>query len=425
MKPLAVYRCLLALSLAALATPGATPQAAAGDGELLGERPYRFPAYDEAYGYTRIDGSRDAIDKYWSRDEYERAVGDERFEFQKLLYRSDGLAVVAYVYKPRVTTEALPTIVFNRGSGVHSDIAPVLIPYFHRLASQGFVVIAPMYRQSDGGEGIDANGGDDVNDLLNLLPVIRALHFADAGNIFMTGESRGAMMVYQAIREGFPMRAAAVWGGYSDLQPLLDAQPGLFEYARKHWPGFTGDALPAEIARRSVLRWAEKITVPILLMHGESDGSVPVEHTYNLARELQANQRLYSLIVFADDNHLLQRNQEERDRAAVRWFRNYDSRAETARLRYLETEASERDINDVGYSLLRRGRYSDALAVFEIGTGRFPGSVNAHDSLAEALAQSGDYENAIAVYARAIELSTDIDETERLRESIATLERRQ
>ena len=70
------------------------PQAVAGttreDGAFLGVRPYTFPGYADAYGYTRLDGSQDAIQKYWTEDEYKRAIADEQFEFQKLLYASDG-----------------------------------------------------------------------------------------------------------------------------------------------------------------------------------------------------------------------------------------------------------------------------------------------------------------------------------------------
>jgi hypothetical protein len=41
--------------------------------------------------------------------------------------------------------------------------------------------------------------------------------------------------------------------------------------------------------------------------------------------------------------------------------------------------------------LLRRGRNDEAVEVFQIGVQRFPESTNAHDSLGEALAQSGIY----------------------------------
>jgi dienelactone hydrolase len=413
---------LVILALGPGAWPSTLPaQPAPADGALLGERPYTFPPYEQAYGYTRIDGTQDAIEKYWSKDEYDAAISDTRFEFRKLIYSSNGLRVEAYVNKPRRTDVALPTIVFNRGSGVHKDIAPVLIPYFHRLAEEGFVVIAPMYRQSDGGDGCDANGGDDLHDLLNVLPLIESLPYADAGDIFMTGESRGAMMVYQAIREGFPMRAAAVWGGFTDLGLLMRASPELSAYAAEHWPGFDAEDPDADIERRSAIRWPERINVPILLMHGERDGSVPVEHTYVLARELQRLNRLYGLMVFADDDHILSRSQVERDRASVMWFRRFSSQAEAEMIEFLRTTASERDVTRRGYSLLARGRLDDAIAIFRLNVERFPGSSNAHDSLGEALAMSGDTAGARDSYQRALRLATEESEKERIRRVIESL----
>ena len=394
------------------------------DGTILGARPYEFPAYVDAYGYTRFDGTQDAIEKYWTRDEYEHALTDERFQFQKLLYASDGLSVVAYVLGPVGATTPLPTIVFNRGSGAHKDIAPVLMPYMHRLAQEGYLVIAPMYRQTDGGEGIDANGGDDLNDLLNILPVIRALPYADENNIFMTGESRGATMVYQAIRENFPMRAAAVWGGFTDLQVLLEQQPMMVEYAKQNWPGF-GDDLQASVERRSAIYWPESFGIPVLLMHGESDGSIAVSQTLDLAGKLQQAGKLYGLIVFADDNHILHRSQLERDRASLNWFRKFDAQAAAEQQQFLQTAATERDITDRGYSLLRRGRNDEAVEVFQIGVQRFPESTNAHDSLGEALAQSGDVTGALGSYEKALDLADSDSERTRIRNILAELKSRQ
>jgi len=396
-------------------------QSSVADGTLLGARPYTFPSYADAYGYTRFNGSQDAIDKYWTEDEYESAVADERFEFQKLQYASDGLTVIAYVYKPREASAALPTIVFNRGSGWHKDIAPVLVPYFHRLAQEGFVVIAPMYRQTDGGEGSDANGGDDVDDLMNILPVIVALPYADADNIFMTGESRGAMMVYQAIREDFPMRAAAVWGGFTDMQPLMDAQPAMVQYAQQNWPGFGANNMQESIEKRSAIYWPEAFDVPVLFMHGESDGAIPVGQTYNLVQKLQELDRLYGLIVFADDNHILSRSELERDRASVQWFRRFNSQSAAAFTEFLHTTATVRDLNDHAWSLYRRGRLEDAVDVLRIGVERFPESSNIHDSYGEALAMTGDKSGAIESYARALELSVGDSEHDRITGILATL----
>ena len=185
------------------------------DGALVERKTYRFPPYEQAVQATDVE-------RYADKATYEAAVNDNRFEFQKLRYLSDGLKVVAYLYKPKGTDgRKLPAIIFNRPSGVHEDIAPELISLFHRLAGEGFVVVAPMLRQSDGGEGRDELGGADVDDLMNALPLAKSLGFVDMDNLFMYGASRGGMMTYQAINRAFPVKAAAVFGAFTLTASLL------------------------------------------------------------------------------------------------------------------------------------------------------------------------------------------------------------
>jgi dienelactone hydrolase len=296
------------------------------DGEFLRIRPYSFPTYENAYGYTRFDRSQDAIQKYWSKDEYSNAVSDSLYEFQKLIYSSDGYEVVTYVYKPKhIEGNPLPTIIFNRGSSTHNDLAPVLIPLMNRLAKKGFVVFAPMYRQSDGGEGKDHMGGNDVHDLLNMVPLLETLKYVDMENIFMSGESRGAMMTLQAIKERFPMKAAAIWGAFYDMEKI--SNPQLLEFAKQNW-GFSSINPSEDFKKRSVAYWPEKITTPLLIMHGERDNSIPTQNALDIASSLQKNNRLYSLIIFAGDNHILSRNQLERDTKSIEWFEKFNSDAE-------------------------------------------------------------------------------------------------
>jgi dipeptidyl aminopeptidase/acylaminoacyl peptidase len=118
----------------------ASSAGAAKDGALVDQKAYNFPSYEQAVQTTDVE-------RYTDKDSYEAAVKDTRFEFQKLTYFSDGLKVIAYVYKPRQTNgRKFPVIIFNRGSVVRGDIAPELISFFHRLAYEGFVVLAPMLR---------------------------------------------------------------------------------------------------------------------------------------------------------------------------------------------------------------------------------------------------------------------------------------
>lgn len=288
------------------------------DGLVIERKIYDFPSFEKAAETTDVG-------KYTSKESYEKAVADRHFELQKLKYMSDGLKVVAYLYKPkRVEGKGLPAIIFNRGGAIRGDIAPELVAFFHRLASEGFVILAPMYRQSDGGEGRDEIGGADVNDLMNVIPLARSLGFIDVNNLFMYGESRGGMMTYQAIKRDFPVNAAAVFGAFTDLEALMAFRPDVYPQAmlKKLWPDFE-TRKDAIIKIRSASYWPEQLDAPLLIMHGGNDKSVSASQSLALAQQLQKLGKTYELIVYAQDNHFLSRNQDDRDRRALTWFKRH------------------------------------------------------------------------------------------------------
>lgn len=299
-------RLLLALSLG-VATP--VLSAASRDGQILDTAAYTFPAYDKVEG----------IEFYASRAEYEAAVGDSAFHFNKLKYLSDGLKVVAYLYQPtQLSTKKLPLIIFNRGSGPAGDSAPLLISLFHRLAAQGFMVLAPQYRGSDGGEGKDEIGGADLDDIKNVFPLATALGFVDINNVFMYGESRGGMMTYQSIRDAFPINAAAVFGAFTDLE-IMNQSPYVQKVIPQIWPDY-GAHKDEIIRRRSAKYWPEKFSVPVLIMNGGADEQVDPGQPLQLALQLQQLGKTYGLMIYAGDNHFLQANREDRDQKALAWF---------------------------------------------------------------------------------------------------------
>jgi len=66
--------------------------------------------------------------------------------------------------------------------------------------------------------------------------------------------------------------------------------------------------------------------------------------------------------------------------------------------------ASEAGMNGLGYNFLGDRKYADAIAILRMNTEDFPNSANTYDSLAEALAKSGDIKLAAAMYAKALEV---------------------
>jgi pimeloyl-ACP methyl ester carboxylesterase len=79
--------------------------------------------------------------------------------------------------------------------------------------------------------------------------------------------------------------------------------------------------------------------------------------------------------------------------------------ANSARRREVNYRHSEDDLNSWGYALLHQNEPHKALEVFRLNTTLYPGSWNAHDSLAEAYEELGDRDQARKHYERAVELN--------------------
>jgi len=65
---------------------------------------------------------------------------------------------------------------------------------------------------------------------------------------------------------------------------------------------------------------------------------------------------------------------------------------------------NERNINRLGYDLLGRKRYKEAIAVFQMNAQDFPKSANTFDSLADAQFKAGDLPHALDNYRRALDV---------------------
>lgn len=308
------------LGFLALCLGGPPPQAVeppAAAGPVIREvRSVVWPAY-EAYPRMRFYAPTPA--------EYARATGDPTFLMERVTYRSDGLDVHAYLYRPARPPEdrKLPVVIFNRGSYVRDDFAPEVLMPGQRLAREGYLVVAPMLRGSGGAPGHDEMGGADLNDVFNLVAALDEIPYADTTRLYLYGESRGGIMSLLAAKRGFPARAIAVWGAITDMAAFLAADSPSRRLAATIWPGFPANE--AEIAEsRSAVRWPEKIGVPVLLMNGGADPQLSPLHAMRLATELQRLGRPYELKIFHGENHSITGRAQERDEDAIRWFRRFD-----------------------------------------------------------------------------------------------------
>lgn len=247
---------------------------------------------------------------------------------QRITYLSDGLRVKGYLVES-VHGKNLPVVIYNRGgfgpAFVLTDTTATL--FLGPIAQQGYVVIASQYRGNAGGEGHDEGGGEDINDVLNLIPLLEEYPRADAERIGMYGWSRGGMMTFLALTRTDQIRAAVIGGASGDLFTDLPERPDFerFEQLLAYLiPDYEQDPEKA-LRERSAIYWAEKLhkDTPILYLHGTADWRSSASSAIRMAGKLYEVKQPFRFILFEGGDHGLNEHFREVDYQIITWLNRY------------------------------------------------------------------------------------------------------
>lgn len=276
----------------------------------------------------------DAFAKRFARADIERR--QQQIDCRIFVYESDGHLVEGVMLQPRIATtvtEKLPVIIYNRGGNakfgywMYPAIHIALMP----LAEQGYIVVASQYRgASSFPSGITAQplldqfGGNDVNDIKNLLPIIQGMPDTDSSRIAMKGASRGGMMSYLAARDMPQLKALIVEAGVTDLEASLAVRQSMENIYTRFIPNYATEKT-AQLKARSVLHWLNKLPpqLPILLLHGDKDVRVEVAQSQTLAKALADKGHPHKLVVYPGADHGLNPNRAEADAETAAWLKKY------------------------------------------------------------------------------------------------------
>ncbi|OJJ21747.1 hypothetical protein BKI52_14695 [marine bacterium AO1-C] len=274
---------------------------------------------------------------YYDSTYYEAFRQDEQVESFRILYKSDTAQVEGFLVKPKITKAKHPVIVYNRGgTGNYSKITEEWLPDFYDFVKQGFVVLVSNTRFTGKFGLYDQLGGIDLNDIEVLMNISQALPYCDLNNYFMLGLSRGGQMTYQLLkRNKYSVNAAAVIAGPANLVQSTRERPEFLEGWNDDTTGrylnYKGlkNILPhfkqnkaKYLQDRSAVYWADKINVPLLLLHSRQDGFVNVSSTLDLATQLQKYKKRYQLIIYDKKSHSLPvRYFPQRNQQIIQWFK--------------------------------------------------------------------------------------------------------
>ncbi|WP_159887383.1 alpha/beta hydrolase family protein [Paenibacillus puerhi] len=229
-----------------------------------------------------------------------------------LTYIAQGLKVKGYLAVPEGEGR-LPVAIFCRG-GIRK-VGMVRKRRIFSMARRGYAVFAPFYRGNEGGEGREDFAGEDRFDVYAALTMVRSLPEAAPGPVPLIGFSRGAMMALLAARDCPDAGPVVVWGGVSslfdtyeervDLRRMLKRVVG---HPKKQYEAYED---------RSPVYWADRLHVPLLIVHGTADEQVGVDHARKLALAMEAAGKDYAMELYDGLGHRFPKEEDERALDAV------------------------------------------------------------------------------------------------------------
>jgi dipeptidyl aminopeptidase/acylaminoacyl peptidase len=218
----------------------------------------------------------------------------------------DSLEIPAFLYMPN---SERPAVVVSVHGGPEGQTRPIFNAVTQYLVNQGYAVLAPNVRGSTG-YGRTYTHLDDVEkrmdsvaDLEAAVRWLRESGRVDGERIAVMGGSYGGFMVLAALTTYPDIWAAGVdIVGIANLETFL-RNTGAY---RRHWriPEYGDPDRDAELFRRiSPIHHVEKITAPLLVLHGDNDPRVPLSEAEQMVEALQRLDRPVRLMRFDDEGH--------------------------------------------------------------------------------------------------------------------------
>lgn len=205
-------------------------------------------------------------------------------ELHIVTYMCDGLKIKGLLAEPK-GNGCYDGFLYLRG-GI-KNVGMVRVGRIVQFASEGFVVMAPFYRGNQGGEGNEDFAGEDRQDAIAALEVLRQHPKVEKERIHVFGFSRGGVMaLFTAILTPF-IRSLVLWGGVTDMALTYEERKDL-RRMMKRVIGGTPQKYPERYKWRTPLYELDKVKAPVLLIHGKKDDNVSVEHAYKAEKELKA-----------------------------------------------------------------------------------------------------------------------------------------
>lgn len=273
----------------------------------------RVDSPTEGPAYALVDRTRHKGD--WIAEEYENLGEKDIAAKQSVAFKAaDGFALSGYLTLPNGRpAKGLPLVVLPHGGPEERD-EPGFDWWAQAYASVGYAVLQVNYRGSSGfgwdylAAGFGQWGRKMQTDLSDGVRYLAAQGTIDPKRVCIVGGSYGgyAALAGAAIDRSV-YRCAVSVAGVSDLKRMIARDS---EYAddngatiKRYWTRYMG---PQEkLAEISPLQQADKVTIPVMLIHGKDDTVVNYEQSQLMADALRKAGKEVEFVTLKKEDHWL------------------------------------------------------------------------------------------------------------------------
>jgi dipeptidyl aminopeptidase/acylaminoacyl peptidase len=260
-------------------------------------------------------------------------------DLKPIMWRSfDGMEIWGLLLTPSGVPAGrrLPTLVYVHG-GPGGGFTYGLFPQFMHLVPQvdpyptaamaglGYAVLFPMPRGGAGyGEAgqraiVNAWGEGDYKDIMSGVDHLVAQGIADPDRLGVMGASYGGYMTNWIVTQTGRFKAASAGASLSDLSDTYYLSEGgefMVGYFKRPWEN------RESYAAHSPLTFADRVTTPLLIQHGEADPRVPIAGAWKFYRALKAMGKAVELEIYPRGGHVLREPMQQREqmRRNLEWF---------------------------------------------------------------------------------------------------------
>jgi dipeptidyl aminopeptidase/acylaminoacyl peptidase len=268
------------------------------------------------------DGTFDAARKVTDTNPHARAFALGRSEV--VSWKSDALTIEGVLLKPvgYQPGRRYPLLVVAHGGPAGAFLDNFRVGYgdgSQNWAGEGWAVLYPNPRGSSnyGEKFLRANindwGGGDFRDIMAGVDAMIARGIADPDRLALQGWSYGGYMTAWAVSQTPRFKAAMIGAGLTSLISMYGTND-IPSVLGAYFGGIPSKDTMGLYMERSGLTHIDRVTTPVLILHGGSDERVPIGQPMEFYRALRDRGKAAELVFYPREGHGLTEYYHQLDR---------------------------------------------------------------------------------------------------------------